>query len=130
MSAKLLFEMADLEVEKQLAVWIRKERRGRYRAIVPGPGCHALLQNSATLDMRLAEDIYPSGPTEVVEILRRAGAPETCYAIAYKLEGEHVELTMGVEAVWGVGGFVSCLHGRLAYVELKEWETMDLIFRR
>jgi hypothetical protein len=95
MSAKLLFEMADLLVEKQLAVWVRKERRGRYRAIVPGPGCHALLQNSATLDMRLAKDIYPSEPTEVVEILRRA-----------------------------------CLHGRLAYVQLNEWETIDLIFRR
>ena len=123
--------MPDLEVEKQLAVWVRKERRGRYRATVPGRRSQALLLNSNTLDMDLAEEFYPSDSAEVVEILRRAGAPARCYVIAHELEGEHVDLPTGVDAAMTTGeGFVSCIHGRLAYVQLEDWGRIDLLLRR
>ena len=67
--------MADREVEKQLAVWARKERCSRYRAIGSGPQTQALLQNSATLDMRLAEHVdLPTG----VEAVWSAGGFVSC----------------------------------------------------
>jgi hypothetical protein len=75
------------------------------------------------LDMRHAVQIPPrqQHAAEIFQLLRLKGAPETCYALSEdsELEGREMSLSGALAEVVGrgMGTFLSCLPGRLAYFE-------------
>lgn len=60
----------------------------------------------------------------ILLLLKAKGAPDTCYAISEEedLDGKEVSLAEAWKTIFGrgIGTFLSCLPGRLAYVEDEE----------
>jgi len=60
----------------------------------------------------------------VLPLLKAKGAPDTCYAISEEedLDGNVVSLAEALSTIYGrgIGTFLSCLPGRLAYFEDEE----------
>jgi len=60
----------------------------------------------------------------VLPLLKAKGAPDTCYAISEEedLDGKVVSLAEALSTIYGrgIGTFLSCLPGRLAYFEDEE----------
>jgi hypothetical protein len=75
------------------------------------------------LDMRHAVQILPrqQHAADIFQLLRLKGAPETCYALSEdsELDGKEIPLSEALKEVvgCGMGTFLSCLAGRLAYFE-------------
>jgi hypothetical protein len=78
------------------------------------------------LDMRHAVQIPPrqQHAAEIFQLLRLKEAPETCYALSEdsELDGKEMSLSeaLGEVVGRGMGTFLSCLPGRLAYFEDEE----------
>jgi len=78
------------------------------------------------LEMRHAVQIPPrqQHAAEIFQLLRLKGAPETCYALSEdsELDGKEMSLSeaLGEVVGRGMGTFLSCLPGRLAYFEDEE----------
>ena len=59
-------------------------------------------------------------PRPLYELLRKLGAPETCYVISdSEFDGADIDLLEALMALHatGMGSIVSCVPGRLAYYE-------------
>jgi hypothetical protein len=75
------------------------------------------------VDERYAVTIKPSeeNPTDILRILKAKGAPETCYTVSEDsdLDGKEIPLADALREIigGGMGTFLSCLPGRLAYFE-------------
>jgi hypothetical protein len=87
------------------------------------------------LDSRFARLIPPSTHTllDLARLLRSRGAPATCVLLAEDaaLDGTELPLDDALEAVVGrgMGAFISCLPGRLAYFEGEEAADRYLLER-
>ena len=83
----------------------------------------AALAHFKHLDMRHAVQIPPrqQHAADIFQLLRLRGAPETCYALSEdsELDGREISLSeaLGEVVGRGMGTFLSCLLGRLAYFE-------------
>lgn len=94
-----------------------------------------LLHHSVRLDPRFAQhltsgDTFP-GPVEAM--LRKRGAPATCYVLAANsdLDGREMPLGEALEAIIGMGdgAFVSCIPGRLGFYEYEDMKSSYLLSR-
>jgi hypothetical protein len=94
-----------------------------------------LLHHSVRLDPRFAEHLTGSdafsGPAEAM--LRKRGAPSTCYVLAANsdLDGREMPLGEALEATNGMGdgAFVSCIPGRLGFYEYEDMKSSYLLSR-
>ena len=92
-----------------------------------------LLHHSVRLDPRFARHLTGSeafsGPVET--LLRKRGAPPTCYVIAANsdLDGREMQLGEALEAIIGMsdGAFVSCIPGRLGLYEYEDMKSSYLL---
>lgn len=74
----------------------------------------ALLDHSVRLDQRFAQELH--GDAE--DVLRKLGAPTTCFVISGNedLDGREMPLGQALRVVGPTyGGFVSCIPGKLGY---------------
>ena len=94
-----------------------------------------LLHHSVRLDPRFAQHLTGgaafSGPAEAM--LRKQGAPPTCYVLAANsdIDGRELPLGEALQAVIGMGGgaFVSCVPGRLGLYEYEDMKSSYLLSR-
>lgn len=120
--------MPELEHSSALIrAFIAPERRERYLALLASTrGRDKLRQKLAhlhDLDPRCCREL-PKGVHTAREIgahLKRKGAPAECVLLAEdrKLDGQRLPLGEALDAVIGrgMGAFISCLPGRLAFYE-------------
>ncbi len=109
--------------ERYKALLANKKRRGKF---LDG------LNHLADLDPRYTTEV-PSG-TDVVDLLRRRGAPELCHAISdiAGIDGKELPLREAVDEIeaHGWGTLVGCLPGRLAFYFGEDGERRVLLERR
>jgi len=94
-----------------------------------------LLDHSVRLDPRFAQHLTGSeafsGPVEAM--LRKRGAPSTCYVLAANsdLDGREMPLGEALDAVIGMGdgAFVLCIPGRLGFYEYEDMKSSYLLSR-
>ena len=94
-----------------------------------------LLHHSVRLDRRFSQRVTGSdafsGPVEA--ILRKRGAPSTCYVLSANsdLDGREMRLSDVLEAIIGMGdgAFVSCIPGRLGFYEYEDMKSSYLLSR-
>lgn len=92
-----------------------------------------LLHHSVRLDPRYRQHLTGSdafsGPVEA--ILKKRGAPSTCYVLAANsdLDGRELPLREALEAIIGMGdgAFVSCIPGRLGFFEYEDMKSSYLL---
>lgn len=92
-----------------------------------------LLHHSVRLDPRYRQHLTGSdafsGPVEA--ILKKRGAPSTCYVLAANsdLDGRQLPLREALEAIIGMGdgAFVSCIPGRLGFYEYEDMKSSYLL---
>lgn len=95
----------------------------------------SLLHHSVRLDPRFAQHLTDSdafsGPVEAM--LRKRGAPLTCYVLAANgnLDGREMPLREALDATIGMGNgaFVSCIPGRLGFYEYEDMKSSYLLAR-
>ena len=84
------------------------------------------LDHFKDLDARFCKVVRPSeqNPKDILRILTGLGAPATCYAISSwsALDSREMNLSVALKEVigCGMGTFLSCIAGRLAYFEGEE----------
>lgn len=116
------------EHERQLVrSFIIPERQNRYLELLATPrrrkDITSTLAHFKHVDMRFVVRIPPSQThlPNILKILKSKGAPETCYAISEDddLDGREIPLTEALRFILGrgIGTFLSCIPGRLAYFE-------------
>ena len=94
-----------------------------------------LLHHSVRLDPRFCQHLMGSdasaGPLEAV--LRKRGAPSTCYILAANsdLDGREMPLGEALGAIIGMGdgAFVSCIPGKLGLYEYEDMKSSYLLAR-
>ena len=94
-----------------------------------------LLHHSVRLDPRFSQHLTGSdafsGPVEA--ILRKRGAPSTCYVLSANsdLDGQELPLSEALDAIVGMGdgAFVSCVPGRLGFYEYEDMKSSYLLSR-
>lgn len=94
-----------------------------------------LLHHSVRLDPRFAQHLTGSeafsGPVEAM--LRKRGAPSTCYVLAANsdLDGREMPLGEALGSIIGMGdgAFVSCIPGRLGFYEYEDMKSSYLLSR-
>ena len=104
-----------------------KERRERYLEFIRHPKKRRRftreLGHFRHLDPRYVIPIVRTHqqPEDVAHILRAKGAPDTCWVVSEDdaLDGKGMSLADALHAVVGagMGTFVSCIPGKLAYFE-------------
>jgi len=116
------------EHERQLVLaFILPQRQSRYLELLEKPKRRKEITDALAhfkhLDARYAFTI-PSqhGSTlGILELLRSKGAPDSCYAFSEddSLDGKELPLAEALASVvgYGMGTFLSCVPGRLAYFE-------------
>jgi len=102
-------------------------RQDRYLELLAKPERRKAITESLAhfkyLDMRHAVLIPPrqQHAADIFQLLRLKGATETCYALSEdsELDGKEIPLSEALKEVvgCGMGTFLSCLAGRLAYFE-------------
>lgn len=94
-----------------------------------------LLHHSVRLDSRFAQHVIGSEAfSEHVEaMLRKRGAPPTCYVLAASsdIDGREMPLGEALAAVIGMGdgAYVSCIPGRLGFYEYEDMKSSYLLSR-
>ena len=94
-----------------------------------------LLHHSVRLDPRFTQHLTGSeafsGPVEAM--LRKRGAPATCYVLAANsdLDGREMPLGEALQSIVGMGdgAFVSCIPGRLGFYEYENVKSSYLLSR-
>ena len=117
--------------ETQLVrAFLLPQRQERYLELLSKPhrrrDVTGQLAHFKHIDMRwvvaLAKNAHDAA--HVLLLLKAKGAPDTCYAISEEddLDGKEVSLAEALKTVFGrgIGTFLSCLPGRLAYFEDEE----------
>jgi len=113
--------------EQLVRAFILPQRQSRYLELLPNPRRRPdvlkELAHFRHLDHRWAQAL-PSNcnrPISVAKLLRSRGAPPRCWAISEseKLDGKELDLQEALDDVLGcgIGTFLSCLAGKLAYFE-------------
>jgi hypothetical protein len=123
----------DTEVEEMvIRAFVVPEKRAQYVSRLGLPKARQKFMNShffhmRDLDPRFAERIAPSdqNAAAIYAMLRRQGAPETCYVMSGSsdFDGEVSDLRDVLVRVVDEGHdgtFVSCIPGRLAYFDGEE----------
>jgi len=110
-----------------IRAFVAPERVDRYLALLKSQRGRAKLRERLAhfgdLDPRHAQLVAAAdhSPAGIAELLRHRGAPSECVLLAEDeaLNGQRLGLTTALEAVIGrgMGAFVSCIPGRLAYYE-------------
>jgi hypothetical protein len=113
--------------ESLIKAFIRPERAERYLALLrkrDGRGkLRAQLAHLRDLDPRFTRSLEGAAatPERIERLLQAAGAPAICYAFSEddELDGRELELHTALNEVVGrgMGTFLSCIPGRLAYFE-------------
>jgi len=113
--------------EALVRAFIIPQRQSRYFELLPNPrrrrDVTRELAHFKHVDTRFAVSIpsSQSGYAGILGILKSKGAPETCYAISEdgELDGKELRLSESLKKIvgYGMGTFLSCLPGRLAYFE-------------
>ncbi len=116
------------EHERQLvSSFIVPARQSRYLELLPNPKRRKDITRTFChfkhLDMRYAEEV-PSRhrlAPGLFEHLKSKGAPDLCYALSEsdELDGKETSLADALEFIIGrgIGTFLSCVPGKLAYFE-------------
>ena len=116
------------EHERQLILsFIIPARQSRYLELLQKPkrrnDITSTLCHFKHLDMRYAAPVPPRQGLApgILEVLRSKGAPDFCYAVSEddELDGKATLLAKALEIIVGrgIGTFLSCLPGKLAYFE-------------
>lgn len=110
-----------------IRAFVAPDRRERYLTLLGSARGRAKLQNGLAhfrdLDRRFAKPIAPAEqtPAGIAALLQARGAPDECVLLAEDcaLDGRRLALTEALRQVLGrgMGAFVSCIPGRLAYFE-------------
>jgi hypothetical protein len=113
-----------------ITAFIRPERAPRYLSLLANRNGREKLRGKlahfADLNPRFAQPVTGSEgtPQALERILKAKGAPERCYCLSENVELDDQELPLrsALERVIGsgMGTFLSCLPGRLAYFEGEE----------
>ncbi len=112
-----------------VATFVIRDRRGRYlKLLATAHGREKLrkdLAHFADLDLRLATPIQGAhGASAIAEMLRAKGAAQSCYSLSEssQLDNRELPIADALEAIVGrgMGTFLSCIPGRLAYFEGEE----------
>jgi hypothetical protein len=113
-----------------IGAFILAERRERYLTLLTSARGRAKLRAALAhfrdLEPRTARPVPAAQqtPRGVASLLRAHGAPAECVLLAEDaaLDGQRLALEAALEAVVGrgMGAFVSCVPGRLAYYEGEE----------
>jgi hypothetical protein len=113
--------------EALIRAFIIPQRQSRYLELLPNPrrrrDVTRELAHFKHVDTRFTVSIAPSqrGYAGILDILRSKGAPDTCYALSEddELDGKELPLSELLKKIvgYGMGTFLSCLPGRLAYFE-------------
>lgn len=122
------YRMAEsLHASAVIRAFVAPERQDRFLALLRSErGREKLrcqLAHFGALDVRFAQRIAGSAQTPecIARLLRAEGAPETCVLLAEDtaLDGRAMPLEDALREVVGrgLGAFVSCVPGRLAYFE-------------
>src|SRR5260370_32337972 len=116
---KALFESCIAPNKKRRYVELVNTERGR-KKIRFG------LDHFRDLDLRFCQRITPSKQffPDILQVLKSHGAPSVCYVMSSgdELDGREMDLSEALRSIVGrgVGAFVSCVPGRLAYFESEE----------
>lgn len=110
-----------------IEAFVRPERRARLRGLLASTKGRAKLRSGLAhfryLDPRYARPIPADVRTaaQIAALLRARGAPTSCYMLSEDggLDGRELPLEEALEQVLGrgMGTFLSCVPGRLAYYE-------------
>ena len=122
---------APAEHERELVrSFILPERQGRYLELLAKPKRRKDITNTLAhfkhVDMRFAVQIpsHQQHAANILQILQSKGAPENCYALSEDsdLDGRYFPLRDALASVVGngMGTFLSCIPGKLAYFEDEE----------
>jgi hypothetical protein len=105
-----------------------ESKRGRARLLNGFNHCHDLDPRYATL--------IPSNQqsdSSIESLLRRKGAPETCYVMSDNrdIDGHEMSLSDALAKTVGLGSgtFISCLPGKLGYFELEDLSERYILER-
>jgi hypothetical protein len=94
-----------------------------------------MLDHSVRLDPKFAQHLTGSDafPKRVEAMLRKRGAPSTCFVLAANtdLDGREMPLGEALEAIIGIGNgaFVSCVPGQLGFYEYEDMKSSYLLSR-
>jgi hypothetical protein len=114
---------------KLVSSFISPERQSRYMELLEKPKRRKDITRSLAhfkhLDPRYSVPIAPREQhvPEILRLLKNKGALENCYALSEddELDGKEVLLADALkEIVRGMGTFLSCIPGKLAYFEDEE----------
>jgi hypothetical protein len=107
--------------------FVLKDRRERLRCLVVNPRRRKQfvqeLAHFKWLDRRHVKNLAPSAqnPEDIANLLRQKGAPDVCFLVSEDsvLDRKQLPLLAALEQVVGrgMGTFISCIPGRLAYFE-------------
>jgi len=107
--------------------FVRPERKARLRSLLARAKGRAKLRvglaHFRDLDQRYAHQVPSAAqtPEEIAALLRARGAPATCYVLSEQTEIDGRELpleeALALVVGRGIGTFLSCIPGRLAYFE-------------
>jgi hypothetical protein len=116
--------------EALIRAFVRTERQPRLLSLLGSPKgrakLRAALPHFSDLDPRYARRVPPAEQQAgaIEALLRRLGAPALCQLLAEdaQLDGREMPLAEALGAVVGrgMGAFISCLPGRLAYFEAED----------
>jgi hypothetical protein len=126
--------------EEQFALsFIAPEKRPRYLSLLESKRGRKKLLDTLNhchdLDSRFAESV-PAGQqsTQAIErLLKSKGAPDVCYVMSSNpdLDGREMSLSEALVETVGMdaGTLISCIAGRLAYMELEGFEGRFILER-
>jgi hypothetical protein len=113
--------------ESLVRAFILPQRRERYLEMIAKPKRRQVFAESLAhfkhLDMRFAVRIPPNQQhaNDIAKILKSKGAPATCCAFSEwsEIDGRVISLDEALKTIvgGGMGTFLSCIPGRLAYFE-------------
>ncbi len=118
--------VASHQKRRFLALLVNERGRAKFLEYLP---------HSCCLDARFATKIPTAMPDDVELELRQLGAPEDCYVIwlggSARFNRKRMPLGEALQAVFyhSMGGFISCIPGRLAYFEEEDRGERYLCYR-
>jgi len=116
------------EHEVGIGKFLRPNRKERWRELISQPRKRAKLvaglAHFGDIDDRWRVGVDSANASAVHERLVLMGAPEACYIMSENpvLDQQGMDLDDALEAVFGMGygTIVSCLPGRLAFIETED----------
>lgn len=126
--------------ERGLLVFLAEPSRRRIETLLAlgdkrRADARSLLHNAIHLDRRYAQHLAgrDAFSASVEAMLRKRGAPATCYVFAAgsNLDGRELPLGDALNAIIGTGNgaFVSCIPGRLGFYEYASMKSSYLLQR-